>query len=44
VALEPWTSKYTNEPDKAIQNGECLSIKPGEVISTSLSAGAIVTK
>jgi hypothetical protein len=44
VALEPWTSKYTNEPDKAIQNGEWLSIKAGEVISTSLSAGAIVTK
>jgi galactose mutarotase-like enzyme len=44
VALEPWTSKYTNEPDKAIQKGEWLSIKAGEVISTSLSAGAIVTK
>ena len=44
VALEPWTSKYTNEPDKAIQNGEWLSIKAGEVISTSLLAGAIVTK
>lgn len=44
VALEPWTSKYTNEPDKAIQNGEWLSIKAGEVVSTSLSAGAIVTK
>jgi galactose mutarotase-like enzyme len=44
VALEPWTSKYTNESDKAIQKGEWLSIKAGEVISTSLSAGAIVTK
>ena len=44
VALEPWTSKYTNEPDKAIQNGEWLSIKAGEVISTSLSAEAFQTK
>jgi len=44
VALEPWTSKYTNEPDKAIQKGEWLSIKAGEVISTSLSAGAVETK
>jgi len=44
VALEPWTSKYTNEPDKAIQNGEWLSIKAGEVINTSLSAEAFQTK
>jgi hypothetical protein len=44
VALEPWTSKYTNEPDKAIQNGEWLSIKAGEIISTSLSAEAFQTK
>jgi hypothetical protein len=44
VALEPWTSKYTNEPDKAIQNGEWLSIKAGEVISTSLSVEAFQTK
>jgi len=44
IALEPWTSKYTNEPDKAIQKGEWLSIKAGEVISTSLSAGAVQTK
>jgi Domain of unknown function (DUF4432) len=44
VALEPWTSKYTNEPDKAIQNGEWLSIKAGEVISTSLSAEAFQIK
>ncbi len=44
VALEPWTSKYTIEPDKAIKKGEWLSIKAGEVISTSLSAGAVETK
>ena len=44
VALEPWTSKYTNSPNEAIDKGEWLRIKAGEVIATSLTAGAFETK
>ncbi|MCM4157579.1 DUF4432 family protein [Gramella sp. AN32] len=39
VALEPWTSSGTNNPDKAIENSEWLKIKSGETIETNLCAG-----
>lgn len=41
VALEPWSSAGTSNPNKAIAGGEWLKIKAGEVISTELSAGFI---
>jgi hypothetical protein len=40
VALEPWTSKWTNEPLKAIDNKEWLQIGAGACISTRLEAYA----
>jgi galactose mutarotase-like enzyme len=39
VALEPWTSPWTAEPEKAIANGEWMKIKAGEKIQTKLCAG-----
>ncbi len=39
VALEPWTSRWTSEPEKAIKNGEWLKIQAGEKIETKLNAG-----
>lgn len=39
VALEPWTSAWTNDPQKAIDNGEWLKIQAGEVITSKLTAG-----
>lgn len=39
VALEPWTSPGTDNPEKAIEASEWLKIAAGEVISTELSAG-----
>ncbi len=39
VALEPWTSRWVAEPEKAIANGEWLKINAGEKIETKLSAG-----
>ena len=44
VALEPWTSKFTNQPDEAINKGEWLHIKSGEIIATSLTAGPFEKK
>ena len=41
VALEPWTSAGTDDPEGAIANGDWLKIRPGEVISTELSAGIL---
>lgn len=38
VALEPWTSAGTEDPEGAIQKGEWLRIKAGETISTALDA------
>lgn len=40
VALEPWTSQWTNEPEKAIDNKEWLQIDAGASIQTVLSASA----
>ena len=39
LALEPWTSKWTNDPDKAIANDDWLKIGAGRSIDTSLEAG-----
>lgn len=38
VALEPWTSDWTDNPENAIRNGEWLKIKAGEVLTTNVSA------
>jgi galactose mutarotase-like enzyme len=40
VALEPWTSKWTQDPEKAIENGEWLRLEAGETIETTLTATA----
>ncbi|MCE7043762.1 DUF4432 family protein [Dyadobacter sp. CY312] len=39
VALEPWTSPWTSEPEKAIERGEWLKIRAGQKVETKLSAG-----
>lgn len=38
VALEPWTSQWTDQPEEAIKNGEWLLLKPKEVVQTRLEA------
>lgn len=38
VALEPWTSAGTDDPEGAIAKGEWLKILPGEVVGTELRA------
>ena len=38
VALEPWSSAGTSDPEKAIAKGEWLKLEAGEVLSTALSA------
>ncbi len=38
VALEPWTSAWTNQPHEAIKNKEWLTIAGGSVIKTSFVA------
>jgi hypothetical protein len=40
VALEPWTSPWTSEPQKAIDNNEWLRIEAGENIQCSFEASA----
>lgn len=40
VALEPWTSRWTNQPNKAIENGEWLKLEAGQEISTEIAACA----
>jgi hypothetical protein len=40
VALEPWTSQYTQKPEEAIAKGEWLHLTAGEIITTELTAGA----
>lgn len=45
VALEPWTSAGTSDPEKAIAKSEWLKIAAGESITTELDAGFMnVTK
>jgi len=40
VALEPWTSRWTSEPLKAIDNNEWLKIEAGANIKTEFKATA----
>lgn len=44
VALEPWTSKWTNEPQKAIDNNQWLRLEAGEKRKTKFSASAFEDK
>jgi Domain of unknown function (DUF4432) len=41
VALEPWTSPWTNESERAIGEGHWLRIAEGETIKTSLMASIL---
>jgi len=38
VGLEPWTSPYFADPEKAVVDDKLFKIDPGEIISTKLSA------
>ena len=38
VALEPWTSSYTQNPEEAIAKKEWLHLDSGQIIATELSA------
>lgn len=38
VALEPWTSRWQPDPNKAIEAGEWLRLAAGEVVTTRLEA------
>ncbi len=38
IALEPWTSKSSSDPEEAIQKGEWVRLDPGETKTTSLKA------
>jgi hypothetical protein len=40
VALEPWTSSYTQKPEEAIDKGEWLHLEAGQVVTTELAAEA----
>ncbi len=40
VALEPWTSQWTNKPNEAIKNNEWLGIDAGSRVTTSFVASA----
>lgn len=40
AALEPWTSRWTGDPQQAIDKGEWLKIEAGEKIKTILRATA----
>ena len=40
IALEPWTSRYTINPEEAIAKGEWLHLEAGQVLTTDLTAEA----
>ncbi|MFT6883583.1 MAG: galactose mutarotase-like enzyme [Marinoscillum sp.] len=40
VALEPWTSKWTQQPEEAIKNGEWLRLEAGESKEATFKATA----
>ena len=40
VALEPWTSRWTNDPLRAIENGDWLTLEADEKITTRILATA----
>jgi galactose mutarotase-like enzyme len=42
VALEPWTSMWKADPEKAINDGEWLTIDKDEVITTKLQASIVL--
>ncbi len=42
LALEPWTSVWANDPDKAIQNNEWLVIEGNASIKTEIEAEGII--
>lgn len=44
VGLEPWTSKWTNDPEKAIANGEWLKLSAGQEKLSKMNAGIITAK
>ena len=44
IALEPWTSMWKSDPQKAIDNNEWLKLKVDEPVSTSLTASVITLK
>jgi galactose mutarotase-like enzyme len=44
VALEPWTSRWTNEPQNAIDSNEWLRLEAGEKRKTKFSASAFEDK
>jgi len=39
LALEPWSSKWTSNPEEAIAKGEWLKLNAGQSIETTLTAG-----
>ncbi len=43
LALEPWTSRWTGDPEKAIANGEWLNIDAGQEIESSFRAAVFET-
>jgi len=40
VALEPWTSCYTQKPEEAIAKGEWLHLEARQIVTTDLTASA----
>ena len=42
VGLEPWTAKWSDDPEASIRNGDWLKLKPHEICESKLEAGAIV--
>ena len=40
LALEPWTARWTNQPEAAIRDGKWLRIEGGQAIQTKLTAEA----
>lgn len=41
IALEPWTSKWTDDPEAAIKKGDWLTLDPKSTISTTIKAHSI---
>jgi galactose mutarotase-like enzyme len=41
IALEPWTSKHPNNPERAIAAGEYLLLEPGQIIYSEMEASII---
>jgi hypothetical protein len=41
VALEPWTAKWTDDPEKGIENGDWEKLEAKETLTTIIKAFAI---